>query len=513
VRPWLPAIGSRAETVLLAAALLGLAGAARWPNLWLIPTFTDETIEVKLAYEIARGQAAPLTNVDPYIGAFWNWLLAIGFWTFGLNPWLPRLLAFVGGVATVGATWWLGRVIGGRVGGVVAALFMAGCSTHILVNSHVAWSHATTPLWTTLGFACLVLALRGRGRWLMGAGFFLGLAVQTHITAVLLLPGAALALLVQQPRLLRARWALFGAMAFVVAIGNLLVFNVQTGGGTLTGGQAVLADYTGQDEGGVEVGTYVENLGRLSLATSWVLSGAVEKRRFVGETFGHPLLLAYLVLALGSVCWAASRRQWLPLFVSAPYLLALPLLQGKYEPILNGRYVMPILPLVFASIGLVVADALARVNRTWPTYAPAIGGALVGLAALTALYPLAPLAVYQRTVRTNHAILAAYEAVLAGREGDEIVLVDYGLDGVFFMAAGSAVKSTELLLGGRGVPYTVIDAGQASVEDALSGHQSRLLVLNTEKVRSLSRDFTLTALMGGEKDNPGFGVFRVSARP
>ena len=26
----------------------------------------------------------------------------------------------------------------------------------------------------------------------------------------------------------------------------------------------------------------------------------------------------------------------------------LPLLQGKYEPILNGRYVMPILPLVFA---------------------------------------------------------------------------------------------------------------------------------------------------------------------
>jgi hypothetical protein len=313
--------------------------------------------------------------------------------------------------------------------------------------------------------------------------------------------------------LLRARWALFGVLAFAIAIGNLLVFNLQTGGGTLTGGQAVLADYTGQDEGGVEVGTYAENLTRLTLATAWVLSGAVEKRRFVGETFAHPLLIVYLSLAVGSVVWAASRRQWLPLLVAAPYLLALPLLQGKYEPILNGRYVMPILPLVFASIGLVVADALARVNRTWPTYAPAIGGALVGLAALTALYPLAPLAVYQRTVRTNHAILAGYEAVLAGREGDEIVLVDYGLDGVFFMAAGSAFKSTELLLGGSGVPYTVIDARQASVEDALSGHQSRLLVLNTEKVRSLSRDFTLTALMGGEKDNPGFGVFRVSARP
>src|SRR5687768_14426239 len=156
----LPLYDARLETLVVLAAVLGIAGAARWPNLWLIPTFTDETIEVKLAYDIARGQIAPLTNVDPYIGSLWNWVLAVGFWTFGLNPWLPRLFAFVGGVATVGAAWWMGREIGGRAGGLVAALFMAGCSTHVLVNSHVAWSHATTPLWATLGFACLLRALR-----------------------------------------------------------------------------------------------------------------------------------------------------------------------------------------------------------------------------------------------------------------------------------------------------------------------------------------------------------------
>ena len=44
------------------------------------------------------------------------------------------------------------------------------------------------------------------------------------------------------------------------------------------------------------------------------------------------------------------------LLVAVPYLVALPALQGKYEPILNGRYVMPILPLVFASIGLATVD-------------------------------------------------------------------------------------------------------------------------------------------------------------
>jgi 4-amino-4-deoxy-L-arabinose transferase-like glycosyltransferase len=512
----LPLLDARTETLVMLTALLGIAVAARWPNLWLIPTFTDETIEVKLAYDIARGQVAPLTNVDPYIGAFWNWLLAIGFWTFGLNPWLPRLLAFLAGVATVGAAWWLGRELGGRaggrLGGFVAALFMAGSSTHVLVNSHVAWSHSTTPLWTTLGFACLVRALRGQGSWLVGVGFFLGLGVQTHITAVLLLPGAALALLLQRPRLLRTRWVVFGALAFALATANLLLFNVLTAGGSLRGGQAVLADYTGQDEG-VDTGSYGENIGRLTLATSWVLSGAIEKRRFVGETPVQPLLIGYLTVAVGSVLWAARRGRWLPLLVSVPYLLALPLLQGKYEPLLNGRYVMPILPLVFASTGLVIADALIACRTRWPSRSVVLGGALFGLAALAALYPLAPLAAYQRSARTNHAIMAAHEAVLASRRPDEVVLVDYGLDGVFFMAAGSAFKSSELLFGGSGVPYTVIDARQSSLEDALSGHGSRLLVLNTEKVRTLGRSFTLTPLMGGERDGPGFGVFRVAARP
>jgi hypothetical protein len=304
----------------------------------------------------------------------------------------------------------------------------------------------------------------------------------------------------------------FGILAFALATANLIVYNFQTAGGSLRGGQAVLSDYNGQDEG-PDTGTYLENLGRLTLASSWVLSGAIEKRRFVNETLARPLLLAYLGLAVGSVLWAARRRYWLPLLVAVPYLLSLPLLQGKYEPILNGRYVMPILPLVFASIGLVVADGLVALRHRLPTRAAIPSGLLLGLAALAALYPLAPLAAYERSARTNHAILAAQEAVLAARAPDETVLVDYGLDGVFFMAAGSAFKAMELLLGGASVPYTVIDARQSSLDDALSGHGSRLAVLNAEKVRILSRNFQLTPLMGGERDGPGFGVYRVSARP
>src|SRR5687768_15046909 len=252
---------SSAVEFALPLLLLAFAAAVRWPNLWLIPAFTDETIEARLAIAIFRGEAFPLTNVEPYIGAFWNYLVAAGFGLFGLNPWVPRGLSFTAGVATVAAAWWLGRDVGGRFGGLVAAGFLAANSTHILVNSHVGWSHATTPLFSTLGLACLaralgvgcwVLGVGGRvesvpyvsqlptpntqhpGAWLVAAGALLGLGVQTHVTAALLLPGAGLAVVLGRPRLLRTRWAILAVVAFLVATANLVAYNVASGGRTLT---------------------------------------------------------------------------------------------------------------------------------------------------------------------------------------------------------------------------------------------------------------------------------------
>jgi 3'-phosphoadenosine 5'-phosphosulfate sulfotransferase len=120
---------------------------------------------------------------------------------------------------------------------------------------------------------------------------------------------------------------------------------------------------------------------------------------------------------------------------------------------------------------------------------------------------------YVQSARTNHAILLAYETVLANREPGEAVLLDYGLDGVFFMAAGSAFKSMELLLSASDVPYAVIEARQATVEEQLGTGKARLAVLNSDKVAPLGRSFTLTPLMpGGGRGGPGFGVYRVAPR-
>ena len=513
------------------AAVLAAAVAVRWPNLWLVPAFTDETNEARVAIAIYRGQATPLTNVDPYIGAFWNYLIAAGFWVFGLSPWLPRLLVFAAAVATVGATWWLGRELGGRFAATVAAAFMAASSTHVLVNSHVGWSHSITPLFVALGSACLVRALLNGGRsnststeterrdagrrragpWLVAAGALLGLAVQTHATAALLLPGAALLVLLKRPDIVRTRWAALALTAFVVATINLVIYNVISGGQSFTGGLRHVAGYTGEETGYDPEG-YVANLGHLVLASAWILSGAVEKRRFAGESLAEPLLLLYLALAVAGVLWAAWRGRWLPVLLIVPYALVLPLVNPKYEPLLNGRYLTPLLPAVFASLGLAAADVWTA-SRARAGHPLLVGGCLaIGLAALIG-YPLLTLARYeQSTERTNHAVFAAHEVVKANRQPGETVLLDLGLDSVFHMAAGSAFKSMEFLLETHEVPYAVIDARVDSVGDALAERSPRLLLLHRDKTAPLGRSFTLTQLDDGGRGGPPFGVYRIDRR-
>jgi hypothetical protein len=131
---------------------------------------------------------------------------------------------------------------------------------------------------------------------------------------------------------------------------------------------------------------------------------------------------------------------------------------------------------------------------------------------LLALYPLLGLFEYQRsTERTNHAVFAAYRDLLTHRDPDETILLDYGLDGVFFMAAGSAFKSMELLLAADQIPYVVIDARQNSVAEALSERSPRLLLLNTDKVSPLGRGFSLTPL-GEQLRGTGFALYRVAPR-
>ena len=79
--------------------LLGL-GLRLW-NLWDIPSPTDELLGVGLGLATARGEALPLTDFEPYIGALWTYLLASLFLLLGPSPFVGRLIPCLAGTLTV----------------------------------------------------------------------------------------------------------------------------------------------------------------------------------------------------------------------------------------------------------------------------------------------------------------------------------------------------------------------------------------------------------------------------
>src|SRR4051812_48079003 len=162
--------GSRLD-LLLIAGLSALALVIRWPNLWMVPRFTDEALEVLHSLAIVRDGLRPLTNYDTYYGALYNYVVAPALLLSGESPLAPRVVVLLAGIATVAVTYLLGaelvrrlvpqqdaamQTVARRIVGLLAAGLLATNGQHVVVNSHIAWSNCLTPLLTTLAFWALL---------------------------------------------------------------------------------------------------------------------------------------------------------------------------------------------------------------------------------------------------------------------------------------------------------------------------------------------------------------------
>ena len=56
---------------------------------------------------------APLTDVELYMGSFFNYAVAAAFHVLGPSIYVARLVVTMFGALTVGATYLLGREVGG----------------------------------------------------------------------------------------------------------------------------------------------------------------------------------------------------------------------------------------------------------------------------------------------------------------------------------------------------------------------------------------------------------------
>jgi len=343
--------------------VLGMFVAAlllRLPMLLEAPAFTDEMIEVLFGLKIYRAETFPLTGADTYYGPLWAYILAAAFWVFGPSPELPRAIVLVTGSLAVVITYLFGREIGGRVAGVVAASMLLTAPWHVLTHSRVAWSHTLTPLLMTLALLLLARALKREGGWLLvGAGLVLGLAVQSHPTAVVVLPGMALATLLHPRgrRWLRTPWPYLAGLAAVLAYSPIIAYNLLYPGGSLAEGRQ--RTYAVAD---LESARYLATLAYLPVRMLHDLVGIAvgpvqEIHHLPWPSDPATVPLGLLVLAaIGYAIWA---RLWVPLFAATSVIVLIPLFSYEYN---GGRYVAPAWPPLYALVGALIAAGTTRVS-------------------------------------------------------------------------------------------------------------------------------------------------------
>jgi hypothetical protein len=385
----------------------------------------------------------------------------------------------------------------------------------------VALSHSLTPLCSTFTLWLLARAIvRHSGRSLALAGLGAGISLQTHPTVLPLLAGSAVAVLLVRPAWLRTRWPYVALALVVVGYSTLLANHVQTG-------FAVVADIeTKQDEyfeGGAERGEatdrglYLTNLANLSVSLARMASGEINDRSTRTEYLADPWVLSYPVLAVLGALIAARRGNPLLLVALALAVFWPPLLSGKYKPILDGRYLMPDLPVIFVDIAVAFGALTGLVMRGIPAIRLAGGAVLLVGAVALIVHPLVSLERFyedsQEDGFSNALYLRTLDQVQVARKADESVLLDPMLADVKSTGGGKASSSFALLFALADIPSEPLDTsvrpGQPAKAPELAG---RLAILHRSTADKLDDTMRLEPLDGKRqngKDSPSYRAYRI----
>jgi 4-amino-4-deoxy-L-arabinose transferase-like glycosyltransferase len=457
------------QDAVLAAALGVLALLVRLPDFGDVPGFTDEMLDVIQAVGIVRGEHFPLSHEygASYAGAWHSYLVAVSLLLGGMDVSAARAVTLLLGVLTVVTTYLLARELRlGRPEAAAAALVLLASGTHIVLGSRVVWAPCTVPFYTTLA-ALLVhrtIRLRTPGSAL-GAGLVAGLGISAHPFAiVVLLPLTAWFVWKARTQYRNVAIAMVGG---AVALSPLVLYNLQSGFGSLRDAAAIGGAY--QDAAGHP--SYLTNLGAM----------AVELGQLVTSDFGSataaltdPMLYLAYGLSLVGVIWFLTRGLWWPPLAIATMALVMPLVVPRYGIVMDGRYILPVLPLLLigaaGAVGLAgrLASARSSVSSGPGLLMAAVTAVVITvLVGVMTLVPLQRLRLYEaQTLPYNAMLRELADDIESVRSAGEPVLIDRELQLEYqpqFPVSVGRGKVLEMLFALEGIPHRFVEITPAGV--------------------------------------------------
>lgn len=528
--------------VLLVGTLVLVAGTVRWPNLLLSPQFQSGGTAIPMAIDIADGRAFYLREASPYVGGPYIWLLALVYKLFGPSLEATMLVTLALGVLTIVPTYLLGREVGGRGVGLVAAMLLATSGAHTVITSHVPISHSVTPLVTTTVLWLLVRAVRRApetsvseadasavirgGRLLALAGVLAGLALQTHPTAAPLLVGAGAGALLMRPAWLRTRWPAIALAMVVLGYSSLLAYHVTSGFKVVADIQKKQGIYLDAGRPDVDTGPrtalYPANLGALLLSSARLMSGTLDERDGPADFLLDPWVVAPAALALAGLAIAVKRRAWWLVGAVVLAVFLPPAFNGRYRPVLDGRFLMPLLPVLFVALAVAIwsvaqtltvglFSARSGLASAWEiVHGVALAAMVAGSVALV-VHPLAQLdAFYHASIEdgfSNALYLQTLRELQAAGVGDEAILLDPKLMDIKSLGGGKAWTNLQWLLAVSRLPNESL----ADIS-APSGLTGRLAILQRDTAGRLDHSLSLEPLDGrnlSRGDRPSYRAYRI----
>jgi hypothetical protein len=360
-----------ASDIAVLAFLLLVAAALRLPNLEARGRFEyDQGEDMLTLRQFTQDGVIPLLGPkasvgDFHHGAFTFFLLEPAAWLSGSEPFGVVIEMALIGLAAVVATWWLGRVVGGRAVGTIAGLLFA-LSPAAVDESTFIWNPNPIPLFAAIAAGAAWKGhTTGRAAWWVVAIGSAAIVAQLHFLGLLFLPPIVGLLLFdlwrarrdRRPAVVRAlvRGLLGGVAVMAVLYLPLAIYELQSG---FAETRAVLAYLTAGS-----AGTTLDATERLVVTAFRVIGWP-----FIGVVTDVPVastLVVAIVLVL--VAWHAfaargaggGAARWLGLSILWSIVglaIAAPTLANVTPGLPNDHYHAFVDPL------LVVAVALAGVT-------------------------------------------------------------------------------------------------------------------------------------------------------
>jgi hypothetical protein len=368
-------------TGLALAVILALAAFVRLWHLDEVGVNSDEAVYAGQGASIAgRADFEPLFPIFRAHPLLFQSVVSLGY-RLGGDVTVARGMSAVVGVATVYATFRLGRLLYGNAAGLVAALLLAVMAYNVVVTRQVLLDGPMVLLTTSALLMLAHFGASGNVRWLYATAGVLGLAVLTKETSILLV-GAIYVFFALAPDIrvsLRAAGIATGLLLFVVVQYPLVL---RLAGSTRTGGHYL----------------------------AWQLFRRPNHTwTFYAEVVPASIGIGVLVAAVAGLVALRGQHGWRETLLLS--WIVVPTLFFELWPVKGYSYLLPIAPAVAVLAGRAIArwptaigwGRVRRLPRPLTVALPAVGIALTLLGST-----------WHRIAPTSSAVLLAGAGGLPG---------------------------------------------------------------------------------------------------